>query len=130
MPSSTSSAGRSSAAGATTVTSKFPQLRPDTGNELPEQARDKQDGAEDESRLDGHPRGADALPCGDERPTHYGAQEHEHGTGKAKEQQWLRRKLQLEPDREHVEHADRNSRDAELRFSGVTWIQRHGNLPH
>ena len=44
------------------------------------------------------------------------------------QQQRLLAEPQLEPDGEHVQHADRDARQAELRLAGVPRIQRDGNL--
>src|SRR4026209_319704 len=87
---------------------KLTQLGPYPCDQLTDQSRNKEGGAEDEPRLDCHPRRANSLTRGEQHGSSEPAEDDECCAQHAKEEKRLRGKLELEPDRQHVQEADRN----------------------
>src|SRR5437867_7740584 len=103
------------------------------GDLLAEHADGEENAAEDETRLNDrpHPPLADAIePEATERHEAGGGADDEDRQAKhTKEQQRFLNEAKLEPDREHVEHADWNAMPrGELRPACVSWVERNGHL--
>src|SRR5689334_20638066 len=99
-----------------------------------EQSGREKNAAEDQARCDDRPHGsvsdAGKNQHGERDETGQRSDREESSAEHAEEEERLLPEPQLKPDGQHVEHADGNTRQSELRLSGVTWIQRHRNLGH
>src|SRR3954452_25198128 len=109
------------------------ELRALRGDLVAEHAGGEEDAAEKNARLDDRPDppladAVDPQPRERQQPGEDAKAEDaeaEHG----KEQQRLLTESELEPDGDHVEHADRNPMPGrELRAPRVPWIERHRNF--
>src|SRR5687767_13725321 len=103
------------------TSSKLAHLRALRCDELSDQSRSEQDAPEDETRLDQIQQRTEAF-SGKYSPehscnSHQDAQHKQRCSEHSEQQQWLLGKAQLEPYGEHVEHADWNSSDPELRLA-------------
>src|SRR5476651_33711 len=114
------------------LTAQLAHLGALSGDLLAQQSRGEEDASQQQTGLDEREQrpvshAADhAIENGDDAGEE--AEQEEAGAHHAEEEQWLLAEAQLEPDGGHVEHADRDARQSELRLAGVPWVERHRDL--
>jgi len=101
-------------------------------DELPNQPGSKEHASDGEARLHQIDEGAethatDHAPEDGDDPNNY-ADDEQARSHHAEEKQRLAREAELEPDRQHVEQADRYSSDSKLGLAGVAGIKGHPNF--
>ena len=110
-------------------TRQFALLLAEPGHQLAEEAEPEEHHADDQHGLhqahqQGHV-GADGEAQHHRHRAGHEADQEEQRAGQPEEEHRLPPEAELEPDREQVEHADRNPRPGELRRPGRARIERH-----